>query len=100
VNFAVYFFVDMGAEVTVCHALTLENLFFSLCLGRSGCDSGGKVYVFYFRNSIRNIHLPLMIFIKMHSHESQFHNNCLICSIKSIIYVQLTPFGLRVQNTI
>ena len=27
-------------------------------------------------NSIINIHLPLMIFIRMHSQESQFHNKC------------------------
>ena len=44
------------------------------------------------RNSIINIHLPLMIFIRMHSQESQFHNKCLYCSIKSIIYVQISPF--------
>ena len=49
------------------------------------------------RNSIINIHLPLMIFIKMHSYEYQFHNKCLLCSIKSIIYVQIPPFCLRVQ---
>ena len=36
------------------------------------------------RNSISNIHLPLMIFIRMHSQESQFHNKCLFCSMKFI----------------
>ena len=41
------------------------------------------------RNNIRNIHLPLMIFIRMHSQETHFHTKCLICSIKSIIYVQI-----------
>ena len=44
------------------------------------------------RNSIINIHLPLMIFIRMHSQESQFHNKCLFCLIKYIIYVQIPPF--------
>ena len=44
------------------------------------------------RNSIINIHLPLMIFIRMHSQESQFHDKCLICSIMSIIYVQIASF--------
>ena len=42
------------------------------------------------RNSIINIHLPLMIFLWMHSQESPFHNKCLFCSIMSIIYVQIT----------
>ena len=42
------------------------------------------------RNSIINIHLPL-IFIRLHSQESQFHIKCLICSIKSI-YVQIPCF--------
>ena len=37
------------------------------------------------RNNNINIPLPLMIFIRMHSQESQFRNKCLICSIKSII---------------
>ena len=44
------------------------------------------------RNNIINIHLPWMIFIRMHSQESQFHNKCLICSIMSIIYVQIATF--------
>ena len=44
------------------------------------------------RNSIVNIHLPLMIFIRMHSQESQFHNKCLICSIKFNNYVHISPF--------
>ena len=44
------------------------------------------------RNSIINIHLPLMIFIRMQSQESQFHNKCLICSIMSLIYVQIATF--------
>ena len=52
------------------------------------------------RNSIINIHLPLIILIRMHRMESQFHNKCFICLIKSIIYVQIPPFCLRVQNTI
>ena len=43
------------------------------------------------RNSNINIHLPLMI-IRMHSQESQFHDKCLICSIKFIIYVQISSF--------
>ena len=43
-------------------------------------------------NNIINIHLPLMIFIRMHSQESQFHNKCLTCSIMSIIYVQIATF--------
>ena len=42
------------------------------------------------RNNIINIHLPL-IFIRMHSQESQVHNKCLICSIMSI-YVQIVTF--------
>ena len=33
-----------------------------------------------------------MIFIRMHSQESQFHNKCLFCSIMSIIYVQIASF--------
>ena len=49
------------------------------------------------RNNIINISLPLMIFIRMHSQESQFHDKCLICSIKSIIYVQIPPFCSRIQ---
>ena len=36
-----------------------------------------------------------MIFIGMHSQESQFHNKCLICSIKLIIYVQIASFVKR-----
>ena len=44
------------------------------------------------RDSIINIHLPLMIFIRMHSQESQFHNKCLFCSIMFIIYVQIATF--------
>ena len=36
-----------------------------------------------------NIPLPLMIFIRIYS---QVHNKCLICSIMSIIYVQLATF--------
>ena len=44
------------------------------------------------RNSIINIHLPLMIFIRMHSQESQLYNKYLFCSRKSIIYVQIPPF--------
>ena len=51
------------------------------------------------RNSIINIHLPLMIFIRMHSQESQFHNKCLFCSIMSIIYVQIPPCCSSVQYT-
>ena len=38
------------------------------------------------RNNIININLPLIIFIRMHSQESQFDNKCLICSMKFIIY--------------
>ena len=53
------------------------------------------------RNNIINIHLPL-IFIRMHSQKSQFHNKCLICSIKLIIYVQIAPFvrvfGKKIQT--
>ena len=44
------------------------------------------------RNSIKNIHLPLMIFIRMHSQESQFHNKCLFCLIMFIICVQIATF--------
>ena len=33
-----------------------------------------------------------MIFIRMHSQESQFHNKCLICLRMSIIYVQIASF--------
>ena len=40
-------------------------------------------------NRIININLPLMIFIRMHF---QFHNKYLICSIMSIIYVQIASF--------
>ena len=54
------------------------------------------------RNSIINIHLPLMIFIRMHSQESQFYNKCLFCSIMSIIYVQIASFvrafGTQIQT--
>ena len=54
------------------------------------------------RNSIINIHLPLMIFIRMHSQESQIHNKSLICSIMSIIYVQraifVNTFGKQIQS--
>ena len=53
------------------------------------------------RNNIINIHLPLMMFIRMHSQESQFHNKRLICSIK-FIYVQIPPFvsafGKQIQT--
>ena len=52
-------------------------------------------------NSIINSHLPLMIFIRMHSQESQFHIKCLICSIMSI-FVQIATFvstiGKQVQS--
>ena len=58
-----------------------------------------------FINSIINIHLPLMIFIRIHSQESQFHNKWLFCSIMSIIYVHLCPiasfvraFGKQIQK--
>ena len=44
------------------------------------------------RNNTININLPLMIFIRMHSQESQFHNQCFFCLMKSIIYVQIPPF--------
>ena len=44
------------------------------------------------RNNNINIHLPLMIFSRMHSQESQFRNKCLICLIMSIIYVQIATF--------
>ena len=54
------------------------------------------------RNSIINIKLPLMIFIRMHSQDSQFDNKCLICSIKSIYYVQIASFvrafGKQIQK--
>ena len=54
------------------------------------------------RNNIINIHLPLMIVIRMHSQESQFHMKCLICSIMSIIYVQraifVNTFGKQIQS--
>ena len=40
----------------------------------------------------------------MYSHESQFHNKCLICSIKFIIYVQIAPFvrafGKQIQRSV
>ena len=56
------------------------------------------------RNNIININLPLMIFIRMHSQESQFHNNCLICVIKFIIYVQIASFvrafGKQIQTRV
>ena len=56
------------------------------------------------KNSIINIYLPLMIFIRMHSHESQFHNKCLFCSIMSIIYVQIASFvrafGKQIQTRV
>ena len=56
------------------------------------------------RNNIINIHLPLMIFIRMHSQESQFHNKCLICSIKLIIHDQIASFvrafGKQIQKLI
>ena len=45
-----------------------------------------------------------MIFIGMHSQESQFHDECLICSIKFIIYVQIasfvSAFGKQIQKRI
>ena len=53
------------------------------------------------RNGIINIHLSLMIFIRMHSQESQFHNKCLICLIKFTIYVQsptVCAFGKQIQT--
>ena len=50
-------------------------------------------------NSIINIHLRLMIFNGMHSKESQFHNKCLFCSIKSIIYVQIPHFVVLVNKS-
>ena len=53
------------------------------------------------RNSIVNINLPLMIFIRMHSQESQFHNKCLFCSIIFIIYVQIATFvRICLQNAL
>jgi hypothetical protein len=56
------------------------------------------------RNYITNIPLPLMIFIRMHFQESQFHNKCLICSIMSIIYVQVATFvralGTHIQTLV
>jgi hypothetical protein len=56
------------------------------------------------RNSIINIYLPLMMFIRMHSQEYQFHSKCLICSIKFIIYVQIPPFvrafGKQIQTRV
>ena len=56
------------------------------------------------RNSVINIHLPLMIFIRMHSQESQFHDKCLIRSIMSIIYVQIasfvSTFGKQIQTRV
>ena len=54
--------------------------------------------------NIINIHLPVMIFIRMHSQESQFHNKCLICSIKFLIYVQIASFvrafGEQIQTCV
>ena len=54
------------------------------------------------RNNIINIPLPLMIFIRMHSQESQFHIKCLICLIMSIIYVQratfVSTFGKQIHS--
>jgi hypothetical protein len=44
------------------------------------------------RNNIINIRLPLMIFIRIHSQESLFHNKCLFCSIMSIISIQIATF--------
>ena len=44
------------------------------------------------RNNIMNIRLPLVIFIRMQSQESQSHNKCLICSIMSINCVQVATF--------
>jgi hypothetical protein len=41
----------------------------------------------------------LLIFIVMHSQESQFHNKCLFCFDKVHIYVQIPPFCLRVQSS-
>ena len=35
-------------------------------------------------NSIINLHLPLLIFVGMHSQDSHFHKKCLFCSITSI----------------
>ena len=52
-------------------------------------------------NSIINIHLPLMIFIRMHSQESLFHIKCLICSIMSIFVRRATfvsTFGKQIQS--
>ena len=44
------------------------------------------------RNSIINIHLTLMVFIRMHSQKYQFQNKCLICSINYELYVQIASF--------
>ena len=64
---------------------------------------GKFIFIMLFMNI--NIHLPLMIFIRMHSQESQFHNKFLFCSIMSIIYVHLCPiasfvraFGKQIQK--
>ena len=43
------------------------------------------------RNNTINIHLPLMIFIRRHSQESQFDKKWLICSIKSHKVYHLCP---------
>ena len=53
-------------------------------------------------NNTINIHLPL-IFIRMHSQQSQFHDKSLICSIMSI-YVQIaafvSAFGKQIQTRV
>ena len=53
------------------------------------------------RNSIINIHLPLMMFIRMHSQESQFHHKCLIMSISYVqIFSYVKAFGKQIQKRI
>ena len=46
----------------------------------------------------------MMIFLRMHSQASQFYHKCLICSIMSISYVQVSSFvrafGKQIQNRV
>ena len=44
------------------------------------------------RNSAKINHLPLMIFIWLHSQDSQLHSKCLFCSIKSLFMSQKLCF--------
>ena len=103
--------MDISPEplLNVCLMRPLCQIFMEKAYSESGaqtsqrniCHGGWSTLV---RNSIINIHLPLMILIRMHSQESQFHNKCLFCLIMSIIYVQISyfvrAFGKPIQKRV